>query len=175
MRGHVVAQIRDSFCLILAVLFFLPAVTWGSTRIGNAEIQVSYIHGHQFEFDDGEYGIDWVQFRNELRGKLTYYKLIDHQVLLDKVRVPLIEKVDAFADYQFRFDPVYEIRARYRRLFSSHTRQHLMFPENEFRELYADVDFGQVGPGYLSARLGKQIVVWGESDLFRSLDVVNPL
>ena len=27
----------------------------------------------------------------------------------------------------------------------------------------------------LSLRIGKQQVVWGESDLFRSLDVVNPL
>src|SRR5713101_2550583 len=175
MRGHVAAQIRDSLCTILAVLFFLPAVTWGSTRIGNAEIQIYYAQQQAFEYDDGEYGIDWVQFRNELRAKLTYSKLIDHHVLLDKVHVPFLERADVQADYQFRFDPVYLIRQRYRRLFTHETAQNFIFPENGFRELYADLNFGQVGPGFLSARIGRQQVVWGESDLFRSLDVINPL
>ncbi|MGE0684262.1 MAG: DUF1302 family protein, partial [Candidatus Binatia bacterium] len=35
--------------------------------------------------------------------------------------------------------------------------------------------FGEVGPGYLSLRAGYQQIVWGESDLFRSIDVINPL
>src|SRR5581483_8050504 len=46
---------------------------------------------------------------------------------------------------------------------------------NGFRDLFVDLDFGQVGVGKLSARIGNQQIVWGESDLFRSIDVVNPL
>src|SRR4029078_12859622 len=49
------------------------------------------------------------------------------------------------------------------------------FPEGKTpRELFFDVGFN--GPlSNLSLRVGKQQVVWGESDLFRSIDVVNPL
>lgn len=42
--------------------------------------------------------------------------------------------------------------------------------ENEFRELYVDV---RRGPLFL--RLGKQQVVWGESDGLRLADIINPL
>lgn len=42
--------------------------------------------------------------------------------------------------------------------------------ENEFRELYVDI---RQGPLFL--RLGKQQVVWGESDGLRIADIINPL
>lgn len=42
--------------------------------------------------------------------------------------------------------------------------------ENEFRELYVDI---RKGPLFL--RLGKQQVVWGESDGLRLADIINPL
>jgi hypothetical protein len=42
--------------------------------------------------------------------------------------------------------------------------------ENEMRELYVDI---QQGPLFL--RLGKQQVVWGESDGLRLADIINPL
>lgn len=46
--------------------------------------------------------------------------------------------------------------------------------ENDLREAYADVDFGGPLDG-LSMRLGRQQIVWGEADFFRSLDTINPL
>ena len=49
------------------------------------------------------------------------------------------------------------------------------FPENGFREMNLDVDFGDVMGHRLSMKLGKQQIVWGESDLFRSIDIANPL
>ena len=42
--------------------------------------------------------------------------------------------------------------------------------ENEFRELYVDI---RKGPLFL--RLGKQQIVWGESDGLRLADIINPL
>jgi len=42
--------------------------------------------------------------------------------------------------------------------------------ENEFRELYVDL---RKGPLFL--RLGKQQIVWGESDGLRLADIINPL
>jgi len=176
MRGHSVWQASAALCGALLVnLFFLSSLGWGSLRVGNAELSIFYAQQHAFQYDDGEYGMNWVQFRNELAIKFTYNKLIDRHQLFDQIHVPFIEQATFFAHYLGRFDPVYLIRSRYQRLFDKETIQNWVFPENEFREIYLDLDFGKVGPGYLSTRLGRQQVVWGESDLFRSLDIIHPL
>lgn len=43
------------------------------------------------------------------------------------------------------------------------------------RELYADFDYNFDNGNILSTRLGKQQVIWGRTDLFRVLDVINPV
>ena len=43
------------------------------------------------------------------------------------------------------------------------------YDENEFRELYLDVPIGE----RIKLRLGKQQVVWGETDFFQAIDVVH--
>ncbi|MGP9831808.1 DUF1302 family protein [Marinobacter sp. NSM] len=43
------------------------------------------------------------------------------------------------------------------------------------RELYADFDINFSNGSILSTRLGKQQVIWGRTDLFRVLDVINPV
>ncbi|MDH1236682.1 DUF1302 family protein [Stutzerimonas stutzeri] len=59
-------------------------------------------------------------------------------------------------------------------------RFNLRFPEfNErldfIRELYVDFDNDLPNGDILSWRLGKQQVIWGRTDLFRVLDVINPV
>src|SRR5262249_43553361 len=56
-----------------------------------------------------------------------------------------------------------------------YNRDDFRFPEGSRpREMYTDIEFnGALEP--LSLRIGKQQVVWGEADFFRSLDVINPL
>jgi hypothetical protein len=70
---------------------------------------------------------------------------------------------------------VWTIRESYTNKYDNHERKSYLFPENGFRDAFLDLDFGQVGIGKLSARIGNQQIVWGESDLFRSIDVINPL
>lgn len=43
------------------------------------------------------------------------------------------------------------------------------------RELYVDFDVNFDNGDILSTRLGKQQVIWGRTDLFRVLDVINPV
>jgi hypothetical protein len=43
------------------------------------------------------------------------------------------------------------------------------------RELYMDFDHGLPNGDMVSWRLGKQQVIWGRTDLFRVLDVINPV
>ncbi|MBI3782150.1 MAG: hypothetical protein HY270_01995 [Deltaproteobacteria bacterium] len=54
---------------------------------------------------------------------------------------------------------------------SRRERDHLKF-ENDLREAYLDFSFSDVP---ISLRLGRQQVVWGESDHFRLMDIWNPL
>src|SRR5713101_2555842 len=176
MREGYVKPVNSSLCaLVVWSLFFLPTLAWGSLRVGNAEIQVYYSQNHQFLYDDATYGIDWVQFRNELGVKFTYTKLIDQGLLFDQIAIPHVAQANFYAYYRGRFDPIYEIRDRYRKLADKQMRGNLEFPENQFREFFLDTNFGEVGPGQLSMRLGRQQIVWGEADLFRSLDIINPL
>jgi hypothetical protein len=160
--------------LFLGLLTF-PSLAWGSLRIGNADIQVAYEQQHAFQYDNGEYGMNWVQFRNELNAEFTYNSLIQDGLLFEQVEIPFVYKADFYAKYRGRFDPVYILRNRYRTMFDDETAENFIFPENEFREIFLDLDFGEVGPGELSMRIGRQQVVWGESDLFRSLDIIHPL
>src|SRR5713101_8304065 len=169
-------QIGVRLCgVLLGGLVLCPSQAWGSLRVGNAEIQVYYSQQHSFLYDDNTYGIDWVQMRNELGVKFTYTNLINQGQLFDQIYIPYVDHANFFAYYRGRFDPIYEIRQRYRRILDKQTRGDMEFPENQFREFFLDMNFGEVGPGELSMRLGRQQIVWGESDLFRSLDIINQL
>ena len=75
--------------------------------------------------------------------------------------------------YRGRLDSAYLLRDSYER--RNYDRGDFEFPEGKTpRELFFDVGF-EGALHDLSLRIGKQQVVWGEADLFRSLDVVNPL
>ena len=70
---------------------------------------------------------------------------------------------------------MYVIRDHYKNLYDEEHTSNWLVPENGFRDIYVDFDHGNIGPGKLFTRWGYQQVVWGESDLFRSIDIVNPL
>src|SRR4030095_730852 len=70
---------------------------------------------------------------------------------------------------------VYYLKAPVRSLYDHNNRCSFFGPEKDFRDLYVDFDHGEVGPGRLTTRWGYQQIVWGESDLYRSLDIINPL
>jgi hypothetical protein len=67
------------------------------------------------------------------------------------------------------YDSVYDVRESYRDRFSDDERDDLRL-ESQLRELYSTL---LLPP--LELRLGRQQVVWGETDFFRALDVINPL
>lgn len=64
--------------------------------------------------------------------------------------------------------------------YADHSEDDLKFPEfndhlDFVRELYLDATYQLDGGDMLSFRVGKQQVVWGKTDLFQILDVVNPV
>jgi hypothetical protein len=133
---------------------------------GDIAARVSMQHTFQHHGADS---INWVQWRNEVRFDIRY-DIIQQGVAsqwgpLKQLRFNIL--------WRGRADPVYEIRDSYRR--RDYDRGNFEFPEGrEPRELFFDIGFAGALKD-LSLRIGKQQVVWGEADLFRSLDIVNPL
>lgn len=162
-------------CLTLLVgLIGWPVVVSATTRVGNSEIQLVYEQQHTFQSNGGD-DLEWVQWRNEVRVEYTYDSLVNNGRLFDQVTIPFIRKADFSLIYRARFDPAYLVRDKYENIFDDELRSNFEIPENEFREIFLDTDFGEVFGHKLSMRLGRQQIVWGESDLFRSLDIINPL
>ena len=169
---------RSMLSALFGITTLLGAATasWASTRIGNAELQMWYRTRNTFQSSGGD-NLNWVQWRNEVYFWFIYDRFVDNGKLLgqDKLQIPLVQSATLNARYRFRADPVWTLRQSYVKRYDNHERKSYLFPENGFRDLFLDLDFGQVGIGKLSARVGNQQIVWGESDLYRSIDVINPL
>ena len=124
-----------------------------------------------------------VQNRNTLRVRLDYEWLKDGK-WVDRFSLPWVRSSHLFLLYRGVYDSVYDIApgGNLRGILGQSTgriadlsgsrRDQLKFPENELREGYIDLDLRDVP---LSFRLGRQQVVWGETDQFRMLDRANPL
>jgi len=165
-----------SALLGVATLLGIVSSSFASTRIGNAELQMWYRMRHTFHSNGGD-NLNWVQWRNEVYFWFIYDKFVDNGKILgqDKLEIPFVENATLNMRYRFRADPTWTLRDSYTNKYSRHERKSYLFPENGFRDAFLDLDFGQVGVGKLSARIGRQQIVWGESDLYRSIDVINPL
>jgi len=174
-RGRQGRKFLIELFAIVAALWWPLAVN-ATIRVGNSEIQIVYEMQHTFQFNGSPANaLEWVQWRNELRVEYAYEDLVENNKFFGQLEIPFIRTADFLLIYRGRFDPVYTLRDKYRHLYSKDQRDHFMFPENEIREINLDTDFGQVFGHKLSMRLGRQQIVWGESALFRSIDIVNPL
>jgi hypothetical protein len=67
------------------------------------------------------------------------------------------------------YDAAMDLNRKYERDIFSKER-HDFKTEDDIREVYADIVWGNT-----RIRTGKQQIMWGESDLFRMADVINPL
>lgn len=124
----------------------------------------------------------FIQNRNTLRVRLDYEWLKDGKAI-DAIPVPLIRSSHLFLLYRGVYDSAYDLApgGNLRNILGqpvgslndlpSRVRDGLKY-ENVLREAFVDLDFRDVP---LSLRLGRQQVVWGESDNFRMLDRANPL
>jgi hypothetical protein len=162
------AHVRPILSLLLALTIVLgvPAAraTVSSDRY---EIQARLSVQNSFQHN-GTSSIDWVQERNELRFDMKYDLVPAGQPFLG-----FISKAKANMLYRGRYDSVFDLRDAYSK--RNYNRDDFRFPEGEYpREMFLDLEFtGALRP--LGIRIGRQQVVWGEADLFRSIDVVNPL
>jgi hypothetical protein len=161
----------------MAGLVRFPSFAGATTTLAeDVEVQAWYRVRNTFQ-TDGKDHFNWVQWRNEAFIWLTYDNMVQNGKLkaLGDLSIPFVENAGVSARYRIRVDPVYYLREHYRNIYDENHQSDFFQPENSFRDLYIDMKHGQVGPGTLSTRIGYQQIVWGESDLYRSLDVINPL
>ncbi len=127
-----------------------------------------------------------IQQRNVIRLRLEYDWIQDGQAF-GYISMPWIRRAHLVSVYRGSYDSVYDFqpgprqeafpyRGRLRRdgKLSDLTRgaaDALRF-ESIFREAYSDIEFADIP---LTLRLGRQMVVWGESDNLRMLDRTNAL
>jgi len=124
----------------------------------------------------------FIQNRNTLRLRLDY-RMIDKGKLAGYLDLPWLAAGNLYVLYRGVYDSAYDI-APGGNLYdilrqptgslddlSADTGRGRKY-ENDLREAYVDLEFRDVP---LILRLGKQQIVWGETDSFRMLDRANPL
>jgi hypothetical protein len=162
------AHVRRFLVLLFALTIALGAAAARATISSDRyEVQARLSVQNSFQHN-GASSIDWVQERNELRLDVKYDLVPSGQPFLG-----FISRAKANMLYRARYDSVFDARGAYQK--REYNRDDFRFPEGEYpRELFLDLEFtGALRP--LGVRIGRQQVVWGEADLFRSIDVVNPL
>lgn len=129
----------------------------------------------------------FIMQRNSLKLRLEY-KWLQRGKAFGKYNVPFIDRSDIFVLYRGVYDSIYDItpgqieredlqgdpiQPQFASLESipKDERDELKF-NNLIREAYMDIYFKNLP---LTLRIGKQQVVWGESDGFRMLDRANTL
>jgi len=125
----------------------------------------------------------WVQDRNTVKLRVDY-SMFEQGKLANTFDVPFIDRGKLFLLYRGVYDSVYDLTPGIAQKdiyglnmplrlddFTSSQRNALKY-ENQLREAYLDLSFKTIP---LSLRLGRQQIVWGETDNFRLLDRVNAL
>jgi hypothetical protein len=124
-----------------------------------------------------------IQQRNTVKLRVDY-NLLERGQLANLLEIPGIERAKLYLFYRGVYDSVYDLTPGFEqndiyglpiglRLsdIPRKQREAVRF-ENRLREAYLDLKLKHLP---LSFRLGRQQIVWGETDNFRMLDRVNPL
>jgi hypothetical protein len=204
-RGRVGRWLWVAASLVAVVgfgcLFGRPAhavMRYGPLQLsGNVETYnlVRHPNGETFQF---------IKNRNTARLRVDL-DWVQNSKFLDKVDIPFIDRSNVFLLYRGWYDSFYEIEPGGNQIgqtakddkvggpiggngqgnldsagnlrsgpysrYNEHNRT-AHKRDNSLRELYVDA---KIKDAPLSFRVGRQQVIWGESDLFRMLDMWNPL
>ena len=161
------AKCRNQFAALLILLspVLFPALSWGIIDIGeDLELEgfvrtMNVLKTGARPFNDGE--LTHQRNTAQLEGK--YYFLKEGQAFNRFSTGPIEEATFTFLG-RAAYDTIFDHRDSYESLNNK--------GRSEYKIREAFIDF--VMPPF-SLRLGRQQVVWGETDNFRALDVINPL
>lgn len=160
--------LRQARGLVLFVAVLLPATASAIVTIGNDIELEGFLHAQNIlrtpDFEDAE----GIMQRNiaQLEGK---YYFLREGVAFKRFHTGPLEEATFNFIARAHYDSIYELRESYDEAFTSLDGRHGKHSYS-MREAFVDL----VLPPF-SLRLGRQQVVWGETDNFRALDVINPL
>jgi hypothetical protein len=153
---------------VLLVCSFFPAAIMAIVTLGDDLEFEGFVKAQNIlrtpRFDTTEL----IMQRNTAQIESKYYFLRDKQVFGRFSTGPLEEGTLTLTGRSV-YDSIYDIRGSYSDAFSNADKP-FGKSEHKLREAFVDL----VLPPF-SLRLGRQQVVWGETDNFRALDVINPL
>lgn len=150
------------------VVALLPQWAWGVIALRpDLEIE-GFVQAQNILREPMFQGAKFILQRNTAQVEAKYHFLQEGQAF-GYLDTGLIEDASLTAIGRGVYDSLYDIGEAYRDKFTVQEREKRKF-EYKLREIYADV---AIPP--FSLRLGRQQVVWGETDNFRALDVINPL
>lgn len=183
MKGRSTHAGVAAFVLIFVSLATVDRSAQALPRYGPLEVSGNIAAQQLVRFNPDIDKLALVQQRNTLKVRVDY-SLLNGGKLIDRYEVPLLEQAKLLMLYRGVYDSIYDYTPGFEqddiygmpthlRLsdFSAGQRDALKY-ENQLREAYLDLRFKELP---LSLRLGRQQVVWGETDNFRLLDRVNAL
>ena len=159
---------RDLLRLVAALLLAMPSTVMAIFTIGNDIELEGFLKAQNIvrtpDFEDAE----GIMQRNTGQVEGKYYFLREGVAFNRFDTGPLEEATFSFIA-RAHYDSIYEIRNSYDEAYGSGDGKHGEYGYS-LREAFVDL----ILPPF-SLRLGRQQVVWGETDNFRALDVINPL
>ena len=168
--------------LALAGLLALVADARATIRLGPAQLAGDLSAQNLIRTRDvGQF--QFVQQRNTLRLSLDY-DWVENGKLMERFETPWLQKSSLYLLYRGVYDSVFDW-APGGNLWTNegkpdggkisdlpHSTRTALKYSNDLRGAYVDLDFASIP---LHLRLGKQQIIWGETDFFRMLDRVNSL
>ncbi|MFQ5664976.1 MAG: DUF1302 family protein [Candidatus Binatia bacterium] len=166
----------------LTLVLSAPAV--GTIRYGPLQISGNFETQNLIRHSGGD-RLQFIQNRNTFRLRVDWDWLKKGK-LIDRIDIPFIDRSRLFLIYRGVYDGFFDLgptdrqhgQTRFDDLvggritdFSNSQLSGIKF-ENRLREAYIDFKLKDLP---LSFRLGRQQVIWGESDMFRLMDIWNPL
>lgn len=168
------------FVLLFVLLSASPVAAF--KRYGPFELTGNVSSQQLFRHPDID---EWafVQQRNTLRLRFDY-NMFDKGLLFSGISAPFLESAKLHVLYRGDYDSVYDYTPGFEqkdiygyevglnnRLNDLPNRDDIKF-DNDLREFYIDFRLKQLP---ISVRMGRQQIVWGETDNFRLLDRTNAL
>jgi hypothetical protein len=155
--------------LCLGVYLLLPAGAWGIIALRDDLEVEGFVQAENILRTSRYRDAELILQRNTVQLEVTSKFIQDGRTTIGDFSLGPIEEATFKLTYRFAYDSVYDSRESFRDNFSVDERDTLKY-ENWIREAYVEL---VIPP--LTLRLGRQQVVWGETDTFRALDVINPL
>lgn len=159
---------RQFFVTVLFGLLLSPTPSWGIIALRHDVELEGFLQAENIlrtpMFQDAKL----IMQRNTFQVEGKYYFLREGQAF-ERFSTGPLEDASLTAIGRFVYDSIYDIGPAFSEKFTHEEKLNRKF-EYKLREIYTDM---AIPP--FALRIGRQQVVWGETDNFRALDVINPL